>query len=66
MHTFSDTHIPERLGTTVELWGVRGSEAGGYWPTKIIAESFARALFPREAEDVRYGRIFYVKFLREE
>ena len=45
-----------------EVWYVQGEEPNG-WPTlfedKILAEKYARDLFPNEDEDKRYARIYY-------
>lgn len=61
--TFSEIVIPDNGRDYVELWAIR--DVKGLWPTKIAAEAFARAVFPEEGPDQRYGRISYVTFHKE-
>ena len=60
-----DTEIFVKEGE-VELWEVRGTDAlRNMYPTKMCAEIAARAAFPDEDADKRYGRIYFRRFVRE-
>ena len=65
----NDCIIPAARGEAVELWEVRGHDAyptrSFFYPTKMCAEIAARAAFPDEDEDTRYGRIYFSRFVRE-
>ena len=64
----NDCIIPATRGEAVELWGVRETNPQvmhTYYPTKMCAEIAARAAFPDEDEDTRYGRIYFSRFVRE-
>lgn len=62
--TLSEVGIVCNDDDTVELWKVRGLPT--YYPTKIVAEMAARRYFPNEDEVDRYGRIGFVRFVRED
>ena len=44
----------------VQVWYVQGeSDLPTLWETEEDAEKYARYLFPDEAPDMRYARIYY-------
>ena len=57
----SECAIREDGDKIVTLWYVRGMLP--LYPTKLVAEVAARASFPHEDEDVRYGRISYREYI---
>lgn len=57
-----NTNIPD--GDRIVLWRVRGIP--GYYPSKLIAETAARLSFPHEIAHVRYGRVHFVHFIKED
>lgn len=54
----SDVRMPET--PELELWRVKGLQ--GLYPTKISAEIAARAFFPNESIELRYARIYFVRY----
>lgn len=50
---------------TVTLWRVRGID-GVWYPTKIAAETCARARFPDEDAGTRYGRTSFKAFVSDD
>jgi hypothetical protein len=55
-----------------EIWYVIGEDENKnysllptFFETKILAEAYARALFPEESEDKRYARIRFAKVEQE-
>lgn len=56
----TDARAPDL--SEIEMWRVTGVE--GLYPTKIAAEKAARVYFPNEPINLRYARIYFVRYER--